>query len=335
MKERRRIRRFAASIVLTLLLFAASKTEAYAVNELVPMGNVVGIELETGGVLVAGFSEVETEDGTRSPAAEAGVLSGDMITQIGDRSTRNAAELLSAISSLDGDPVPVKVRREDREILLNVTPARNREGRLQLGLWMRDSVSGIGTLTYYDPESGMFGALGHGINDLDSGKLLPVEGGSITEANVVDVVKGTPGSPGELCGKPDPDAVLGDLGRNTGCGVFGSGDFAEIGTPVPIAAEQEVRLGPATILATVNGESVEEFQVEISRIYRQPQDHRFLMLTVTDPRLLEQTGGIVQGMSGSPILQDGKLIGAITHVLLSDATRGYGISIQEMLDAAA
>lgn len=335
MKERRTVRRLAATILLTLLVFAAAMTEAYAVNELVPMGHVVGIELETGGVMVAGFSEVETEDGTRSPAAEAGILAGDVITQIGKRSTRNAAELLSAISSLDGNPVSVTVRREDREILLKITPARNREGRLQLGLWMRDSVSGIGTVTYYDPESGTFGALGHGINDMDSGKLLPVEGGSITGANVVDVVKGAPGAPGELCGKPDPDTVLGNLGRNTGCGVFGNAHFSWIGKPVPIAEEQEVRLGPATILATVNGDRVEEFQVEISRIYRQPQDHRFLMLTVTDPRLLQQTGGIVQGMSGSPILQDGKLVGAITHVLLSDATRGYGISIREMLDAAA
>ena len=216
-----------------------------------------------------------------------------------------------------------------------MTPVRSEDGRWQLGLWLREGVSGIGTVTYYDPETGQFGALGHGINDVESGDLLPFEGGSITEADVVDVVKGAPGSPGELCGQPDREQVLGELERNTGSGIFGVAEFDAAGAPVPVASPQEVRLGPASILTTVNGGGVAEYSVEISRIYRQPEEHRFLMLTVTDPRLLEQTGGIVQGMSGSPILQDGKLIGAVTHVLLSDATRGYGIGIQDMLDAAA
>lgn len=333
-KERRSARRTAAAALLALLSLAAAPA-ARAVDELVPMGCAIGIELETGGVMVSGFSEVRTDGGTRSPAAEAGMMVGDVITAVGKRSTGSAAELLSALSSLDGGTVDVTVRREEKEMLLHVAPAKSAEGRWQLGLWLRDSVSGIGTVTYYDPETGSFGALGHGINDMESGKLLPIEGGSITGADVIDVVKGAPGAPGELCGKPDPDQVLGDLRRNTGCGVFGTARFDSAGAPMPVASEQEVRLGPATILATVSGGQVEEYRVEVSRIYRQPQDHRFLMLTVTDPRLLEQTGGIVQGMSGSPILQDGKLIGAVTHVLLSDATRGYGISIREMLDAAA
>ncbi len=335
MKGRRPAGRFACSFLLALLLLAAAPLGARAVDGLVPMGCAVGIELETGGVMVAGFSEVRTDGGTRSPAEEAGVMAGDVITAIGARKCGSAAELLSALNALSGEPVKVTVRRGTQELQLNVTPAKGEEGRWQLGLWLRDGVSGIGTVTYYDPESGAFGALGHGINDMESGKLLPLDGGSITGAAVVDIVKGGPGTPGELCGKPEPDNILGELGRNTGCGVFGTAHFAAAGEPVPVASEQEVKLGPATILATVNGTHVEEFSVEISRIYRQPEDHRFLMLTVTDPRLLEQTGGIVQGMSGSPILQDGKLIGAVTHVLLSDATRGYGISIHEMLDAAA
>ena len=260
---------------------------------------------------------------------------GDVITAVGERGTRNTAELLSALTTLDGSVVDVSVRRGEQELLLHVTPAESTDGRWQLGLWLRDGVSGIGTVTYYDPESGCFGALGHGINDVASGELLPFEDGSITDAAVVDVVKGGAGAPGELCGQPDHDSVLGSLEKNTGCGVFGRASFASSGAAIPVATEEEVRLGPASILATVSGKNVEEFCVEISRIYRQPENHRFLMLTVTDPRLLAQTGGIVQGMSGSPILQDGKLVGAVTHVLLSDATRGYGISIREMLDAAA
>ena len=250
------------------------------------------------------------------------------------RDTRSAQELLSALAALDGGEAEVRARRGTEELLFRIRPAKSAEGRWQLGLWLRDGVSGIGTVTYYDPESGRFGALGHGINDVESGKLLPFDGGSITDAAVVDVVKGAPGAPGELCGQPDRDRVLGALDRNTDSGVFGVGGFEETGEPIPIAAPQEVYLGPASILATVDGSGVQEYSVEISRIYRQPEDHRFLMLTVTDPRLLAQTGGIVQGMSGSPILQDGKLVGAVTHVFLSDPKRGYGISIRDMLDDA-
>ena len=333
MKGRRNTARFAALFALVLLVCAPAR--AYAADALVPMGCAVGIELENGGVIVAGFSEVETAQGKRSPAEEAGLKAGDVITAVGQRGTRDTAELLSALSALDGSAVDVTVRRGERELMAHVTPALSGDGRWQLGLWLRDGVSGIGTVTYYDPESGCFGALGHGINDLESGALLPFTGGSITDASVVDVVKGGAGAPGELCGQPEHEAVLGSLEKNTGCGVFGTASFAAVGAAIPVAAEEEVRLGPASILATVSGKTVEEFSVEISRIYRQPENHRFLMLTVTDPRLLAQTGGIVQGMSGSPILQDGKLVGAVTHVLLSDATRGYGISIQEMLDAAA
>ena len=328
-------KRAAVGLALGLLLVCALPAEALAAEELVPMGCAVGIELEAGGVMVAGFSQVETADGPKSPAEAAGLKVGDVITAVNGRETRDAQALLSALTSLTGETAELKVRRDENELLLRVTPACGEDGRWQLGLWLREGVSGIGTVTYYDPETGRFGALGHGINDLDSGKLLPFDGGTITGASVVDVVKGAPGAPGELCGQPDRCRVLGALERNTGCGIFGTGGFAAAGAPVPVASPQEVRLGPASILATVDGDGVEEYSVEISRIYRQPEEHRFLMLTVTDPRLLEQTGGIVQGMSGSPILQDGKLIGAVTHVLLSDATRGYGIAIQDMLDAAA
>ena len=335
MSERRKRGKIAGCALAMLSLLISLPVTALAVDSLVPMGCAVGIELDTGGVMVAGLTEVQSDGGARSPAEEAGLKPGDVITAVGQRSTESAAELLSALTALDGSPVEVAVKRGDQSLLLHVTPARGSEGRWQLGLWLRDSISGIGTVTYYDPDSGAFGALGHGINDLDSGELLPFDSGNITDAAVIDVVKGAPGAPGELCGKTDPVSVLGELDRNTGCGVFGTARFEDLRAPLPVAEESEVRLGPATILTTVNGAEAEEYTIEISRIYRQPEAHRFLMLTVTDPRLLAQTGGIVQGMSGSPILQDGKLVGAVTHVLLSDATRGYGISIREMLDAAA
>ena len=328
-----RLRRWAA---MALLLCAALPAKAFAADALVPMGCAVGIRLETDGVTVAGFSEVDTAEGTVSPAADAGLKAGDVITRIGDRDTRSAADFLSAMAAADGSALRLTALRSGRELLFHVEPAMSREGNWQLGLWLRDGVSGIGTVTYYDPATGTFGALGHGINDLQSGKLLPFEEGSITRAEVVDVVKGACGAPGELCGQPDADAALGTLEKNTDSGIFGTAEFsAGEGQCIPVAGEEEVKLGPATILTTVGDGGTEEYSIEISRIYRQPEDHRFLLLTVTDPRLIERTGGIVQGMSGSPILQDGKLIGAVTHVLLSDATRGYGISIQDMLRAAA
>lgn len=328
----RHVRRWAVAVLLCLLLPA----NAFASEALVPMGCTVGIRLETDGVTVAGFSEVDTADGAATPAADAGLKAGDVITGIGDRETKTAAEFLSAMAAADGSTMHLTARRDGKDLTFQVTPAQSREGCWQLGLWLRDGISGIGTVTYYDPETGCFGALGHGINDLDTGKLLPFEEGEITGARVVDVVKGGAGAPGELCGQPDEDAVLGTLEKNTASGIFGTAEFlCDAGQCIPVATEEEVKLGPATILTTVNDGGVEEYEIEISRIYRQPDEHRFLQLTVTDPRLIERTGGIVQGMSGSPILQDGKLIGAVTHVLISDSRRGYGISIRDMLNAAA
>ena len=333
MKGRKnRLRRAALGLALCALV----PVQAFAADALVPMGCAVGIELETDGVTVAGFSAVETAEGSVSPAADAGMRAGDVITALGERRTRTAAEFLSALAAVGGETVEVEALRAGKKLLFRVTPAVSTEGNRQLGLWLRDGVSGIGTVTYYDPDTGAFGALGHGISELDSGKLLSFADGSITDIDVVDVVKGSSGAPGELCGCPDESIVLGTLEKNTDGGIFGTAEFSGInGQTVPVASEEEVRLGPATILATVDGSGPEEYSIEISRIYRQPEEHRFLLLTVTDPRLIERTGGIVQGMSGSPILQDGKLIGAVTHVLLSDASRGYGISIEDMLDAAA
>ncbi len=330
------MKKSAARLGMTLTLALCCAISAQAAGEaLVPVGRAVGIRMETEGVTVVGFSEVETADGTVSPAADAGLKSGDVIVAVGDRKTDTAAEFLSALAALDGNEACLTAKRGGQELLFRVNRARSSEGSVQLGLWLRDGVSGIGTVTYYDPESGSYGALGHGVSDTESGALLQFDGGEITDTSVVDVVRGAPGAPGELCGQSDGGRVLGTLDRNTVCGIFGTAGFDGCGECVPVAEEDEVKLGQATILTTVDGGEPEEYGVEISRIYRQPEDHRFLLLKVTDERLLTRTGGIVQGMSGSPILQDGKLIGAVTHVLLSDATRGYGISIRDMLDAAA
>ncbi|MGN1002726.1 MAG: SpoIVB peptidase [Oscillospiraceae bacterium] len=333
MKQIRKLAAWALAAMMCLSLSAnAFALEAEA---LVPMGSTVGIQLRTEGILIVGLGQVETESGVCSPASDAGLQPGDRIVKLGKTEIKTAADFLSAVAELDGSAVTLTALRDGKEMTFQVTPARAAGGGWQLGLWLRDGVSGIGTLTFYDPVSGVYGALGHGINDTDTGLLLPAAEGVITHASVVDVIRGCEGKPGELCGTFDKEEILGSISSNTGCGIFGVyEDGGGCGQAIPVAEESEVRLGAATILANVSGDEVEEYSVEISRIYRDSGDNRFLMLTVTDPRLLETTGGIVQGMSGSPILQDGKLIGAVTHVLISDPTRGYGISIQDMLDAA-
>jgi len=328
-----RLARSAAAVLAAALLTAGSAAAARA-QELVPLGRVVGIAMETEGVLVSGLSPLETAEGLLSPAGEAGVKPGDVIVRLGAREIRGGGDLLEALEELSGERISLTVRRGERTIQYTVTPRTDGEGVWRLGLWLRDRVSGIGTVTYYDPESGAYGALGHGINDADSGARMPLGSGWVLRAEVTDVTAGQSGQPGELHGHFLPEDRCGDILGNTVSGIFGRMEPPEaLPEPVPVAGESEIRLGSAVIRSNISGRAVEDYTVEITRLIRSGGDGRCLMLTVTDPRLLEQTGGIVQGMSGSPILQDGRLVGAVTHVLVDDPTRGYGISAERMLAA--
>ena len=323
------------ALALVLALWASPAALALEAEELVPVGDTVGIEIKMDGVLVAETGEVETAQGKLSPARSAGLRPGDMIVSVNGRSTKTAAEFLSAAEKMDGSAVEILAKREGREIKFSVTPAKSTDGGWQLGLWLRDGAGGIGTVSFYEPQSGIYGALGHGINEMKSGSLMPIGSGSIVKAEVSEVVPGREGSPGELRGKIDKAGVLGSIEQNNICGIFGKaapGCFS--GTPLPVASPDEVILGNAVILSNVEGDEIREYSVEICRIYRSEDDVRNLMIHVTDPELLSITGGIVQGMSGSPIIQNGKLVGAVTHVLVNDPTRGYGIFIENMLDAA-
>ena len=225
-----------------------------------------------------------------------------------------------------------------RTIELSAEPEKDENGEYRLGAWVRDSMAGIGTMTFYDPQSGTFGALGHGVTDVDTGQLLPLDHGSIMDASVKAVKKGERASPGELKGDFDLTRDSGTLYANTECGIFGklsAEDAAKItGAALPIAKKDEIKTGRAAILATVSGNETREYDIEIEKIYSPSGSTRNLLLRVTDEELLAQTGGVVQGMSGSAILQDGKIIGAVTHVLLDDPSRGYGIFIENMLSAA-
>lgn len=303
-----------------------------------PMGKTVGIKLFSEGVLVIGLSEIRTDQGNASPAKACGLQEGDIITHINSQEVNSIEAVQSVLQSLAGKEMSVRILRDKAQSQLTAQAVQcSSDGAYKLGAWIRDSMAGIGTMTFYDPESKIFGTLGHGINDIDTAMLMPLESGSIMPSSVSDVKKGLTGQPGELHGTFQVEKDLGQLYANTPGGVFGLlTDDSMISNQqlVPVAKGSEVKTGKATILSNVTGVKVEEFEVEIIKLFPNAQDTRNLMLHVTDQRLLSATGGIVQGMSGSPILQDGKLIGAVTHVLLNDPTRGYGIFAENMVNLA-
>ena len=313
----------------SLMIISCLSAPAFA-QELLVGGQVVGIQISTRGVLVAGLSEVETTDGVCTPAKSAGVRQGDLIMKADGTPVSKAADVISAVEAAAGQPVKLCLERESRTLELTVRPACSAEGQWLLGMWLRDGISGIGTITFQDPESGVYGALGHSISDTESGTKLPVSQGSICDAQILSVNPGASGAPGELNGCADLGKVLGSIERNTDCGIFGEG-YGSLGSRK--LESGQMTTGPATIVSTINGHYTGEYAVEVNRVYRDSSGQH-AMISITDPELLEKTGGIVQGMSGSPLIQNGKLVGAVTHVFVSDPSKGYAVGIEDMLKAA-
>lgn len=328
-----RKRRFAA---FALGFFAAASLAAGAnaaeARELVPMGEPIGIKLFSDGVLVIGVSEGE------NAAKKCGLKEGDVITALNDAELDTIEQLQALLNENGENDAALRIRRGSRTLTLNAEPQKDGSGAYRLGAWVRDSMAGIGTMTFYDPESGIFGALGHGVTDADTGKLLPLDHGSIMDASVKAVKRGERAAPGELKGDFDLTRDSGTLFANTESGIFGklsAEDAEKLRTQaLPIAGKSERKTGKAQILATVEGKETRAYDIEIEKIYSSSGSTRNFLLHVTDEALLAQTGGIVPGMSGSVVLKDGKIVGAVTHVLLDDPTRGYGIFIENMLAAA-
>ena len=304
------------SALFALSLCVQQAWAAPAERTVIPLGQAVGIKLFADGVLVVALADGPT------PARACGLRQGDIITAMDGAAVGSTEQVQDLLADTAGAPIVLSVRRGADALALTAC-ARENNGVWQLGAWIRDSMAGIGTLTYYDPTTGQYGALGHGITDVDTAQLMPLASGAIMETTVKAVKKGAKGDPGELKGD---FSVQRDVGTVT---VNSSG-----GMPVPVAAAGQITTGPATILATVSGSDVREYRVELVRLYGADEPTRNLLLRITDPALLSATGGIVQGMSGSPILQNGRIVGAVTHVLLNDPTRGYGIFIENMLDMA-
>ena len=322
------MKKIARSLALAMLFLWMLPFHASAVNTLVPVGQVIGLELQDGTVTVAGFEESQTQLLQR-----AGLAVGDRITAVNGKTVHSAEEIRSALGKECGT-VKLTVQREGRSRTITLTSRESPDGP-KLGIYLRQGVTGVGTVTWYDPQTGQFGCLGHGVND-GGGELVQLQQGSAYRAGIVSVKKGRSGEPGQLMGAVASREPLGQLMVNTGRGIFGKAQIPWEGPSLPVAATAEITTGAATILSTVDDTGVQEYSVEILKIYpRSRENGRNLLLKVTDPALLEATGGIVQGMSGSPIIQGGKLVGAVTHVLVNDPTTGYGIFIENMLDAAA
>ena len=295
-----------------------------ATRALIPVGEVVGIELTDGSVSVAAF-----DDATGAASREAGLQVGDKIVSVDDQTVRSAQDVRHALERADG-VVELTVERAGANKSLTVRPKITANGP-RLGVYLRQGITGVGTVTWYDPETRQFGALGHGVNT-PAGELLAMRWGNTYEASVAGVQKGAVGAPGQLIGAVE-DRMTGTLSKNTHQGIFGISEKQWTGDALTVAARDEVQTGSAVIRSTVDGKSVQEYSVKILKIYPNgDKTGRNMLLQITDPQLLETTGGIVQGMSGSPIIQDGKLIGAVTHVLVNDPTTGYGIFIENMLD---
>ena len=304
----------------------------------IPVGRAVGIKLFSDGVVVVGTADIVTAQGNVNPARACGLREGDIITHINSTEVDTIEEVSALLQQLEGAAMSISAIRNDSPMELTARAVLcSADGEYKLGAWIRDSMAGIGTVTFYCPETGAFGALGHGINDVDTALLMPLDSGSILSASVSGVQRGECGSPGRLKGVFDTSVTLGELECNSACGVFGTAIREDwlAGKPMETAAREEVRAGRATILSNISGEQVEEYDICILKVYPAgDSESRDFLIEVTDARLLAATGGIVQGMSGSPILQNGKVVGAVTHVMVDDPTRGYGIWIGDMLEAA-
>lgn len=303
---------------------------------LIPAGIPIGIYVKTQGVLVIGIGDFSGEDGQKYCPAKYILKSGDYITQVNDETVTGKKDFIEKIKHCEGQELVLKVRRGKETLSLRIKPETNQAGEYKIGIWIRDNAQGVGTMTYLNSNAS-FGALGHGINDVDTSTLMELEEGTLYHTEIVGITRGSNGSPGELTGyiEYDDANIIGEITENTNEGIFGTCNElvmeAVSANALPIGLKQEIRKGTAQIICSLEGTPA-YYDVEILEINLNNDNiNRGIVLRITDTKLLSLTGGIVQGMSGSPIVQNGKIIGAVTHVLVQDSTSGYGIFIEEML----
>lgn len=307
-------------------------------TKVVPLGNLVGLKLYTKGVLVVGVSEIKGEDNkVYKPYEEAGISEGDSIIEINGESVNTTNELIACVSKCKGNNINVKYIDDGETYSTTIKPVKTSSNSYKIGLWVRDAAAGVGTLTFYDPSTNSCAALGHGIQDVDTGELVDISSGEFVSTDIIDIEKGEKDSPGKIEGTIEDSKKIGEIYSNTNFGIYGtSTNKSELNLDnkeaVEVASRNEIKTGKASIICTLENGIRKEYEVEIEKVYiNNNENNKSMIVKVTDEELLEKTGGIIQGMSGSPILQNGKLVGALTHVLVSDPTKGYGVFSDIML----
>lgn len=304
-------------------------------NKVIPCGTPFGIKIFTEGVVIVGTSDVQVASGICNPAREAGLRKGDVIISINNNSVNCNEDVANIVEQCAGKKIEICARRNNINFNTELVPAKSlADGRYKAGVWVRDSSAGIGTLTFYDVQRKCFAGLGHGICDIDTGELLPLLRGDVVKASINGVIKGRRGTPGELKGYFVDYIPMGSLYANTDSGVYGSLERNPTNNQaLVVAMKQQVRKGEAQILTTIEGDTPKCYNVHIDNVnYNEKYPTKNMIITITDKTLLDKTGGIVQGMSGSPIIQNGMLVGAVTHVFVNEPTRGYGIFAENMLN---
>lgn len=301
--------------------------------ELIPCGDSVGVRIDTQGVMVLGIGTFVGEDGKKYEPAKNILKPGDMILEINNIEIDNKETLMTCIEN--NDVLNIKIKRNNTTENITLNCVKGEDGKNKIGIWVRDSTQGIGTLTYINPTTKTFGSLGHGIVDVDTKEIMEVKDGKIMEANIIDIKMGEKGSPGELVGNIKKDEEIGKITNNTSVGIYGKitdEDFFNDREAIPVGLKDSVEIGPAKILCNIDSTDVEEYDIEIESINKYNIDNsKSMVIKITDKRLLDKTNGIIQGMSGSPIIQNGKIIGAVTHVFVNEPSKGYGIFIENMI----
>lgn len=285
-------------------------------TKVIPLGNIIGIKLYSDGVLVIGMTEIEG----KKPYENTGIREGDLITKVDNVQVTTTQALIECVNKSKGQNVKIQYIREGTEYIANIEPVKTKENKYKIGLWVRDGAMGIGTATYYEPESGKIATLGHGIVDRDTDKLITIESGTLLTSTITKIKKGEEGIPGEIRGVINDSQKIGNINQNTEFGIYGKLEETnrlgiDTTNVLDVALKNEIKTGKATILLMLEDGIRKEYEIEIKKIYKNnTEDNKSMLIEITDSELIEKTGGIIQGMSGAPILQNGKFIGAITHV---------------------
>lgn len=301
-------------------------------TKVIPTGNIAGLKIYTSGVLIVGMSEIKGLDNkTYKPYENLDIQEGDIIYEIENHLVTNTDNLVDIINQSKGQKLKIKYMRNNEKYESEITPIQTKDLQYKLGLWVRDSAAGIGTMTFYNPSTNCFAALGHGITDIDTGDLLNISNGEFITTKILSIIKGKKGAPGKIQGSIEDETKIGTIIKNTNLGIYGiienpTINNINLNNEMEVASKNEICLGDAKILCSLDNDSPKEYTIKIEKIYlNNDYDNKSMLLEITDNELLEKTGGIIQGMSGCPIIQNGKFIGAITNVLVNDPTKGYAI----------